>query len=215
MNDKIDTACARSKNCENCGSVFRKKPNHTLARWQAKRFCSFACSVAGRGERVPLEIRFASKVDKDGPAPEHRPDLGQCHLWTGARSRTGYGHINVDGKIELAHRVAWLLGKGEWPDPCALHKCDNGHIGCVRLEHLFEGTQADNVADRDAKQRGDWSRPATGEKNGLSKLTEVQVVEIREALKRRVPGNDLAHRYDVAKATISRIKTGKNWRQAR
>lgn len=100
---------------------------------------------------ISLYDRFWEKVDKNGPVPAHRPELGPCWVWTAGRSH-GYGLIYVDrsGKTR-AHRVSFFLKHGRWPQPCGLHRCDNRL--CVRPSHIFEGTKADNVRDMDAKGR--------------------------------------------------------------
>jgi hypothetical protein len=106
-----------------------------------------------------LATRFGRMVSRTGPVPAHRPDLGPCHLWTGARDPQGYGRVTVDGKTELATHVAWRLAHGRDPIPCALHHCDNPP--CVKAltdeygaAHLFEGTRPENTADMIRKRRG-------------------------------------------------------------
>jgi hypothetical protein len=75
-----------------------------------------------------------------------------CLEWMACRDRDGYGQFRIAGKQYKAHRAAWLLANGQVPEGlCVLHRCDNP--GCVRLDHLFLGTSADNIADRDAKGR--------------------------------------------------------------
>lgn len=105
--------------------------------------------------RKSLAEAFWSKVNKNGPVPSHCPELGPCWLWTAAFFKSGYGALGVnldDMKTTTsAHRVAWFLETGKWPDPCALHKCDNR--ACVRFSHLFEGTVRDNNADMKEKGR--------------------------------------------------------------
>lgn len=103
----------------------------------------------GRSDRRPLAVRFAERVDVNGPTMPHMTT--PCHVWTGAKEDE-YGSIRVDGRSQRAHRVAFLLKWGRWPEPFACHHCDNPP--CVRWDHLFEGTAADNARDMAAKGRG-------------------------------------------------------------
>jgi hypothetical protein len=111
--------------------------------------------------KLPLEERFFSHVNKDGPIPPHRPELGPCWVWTAATNEYGYGLIagvEKHGHVEKAHRVAFLIAEGRWPEPCGLHKCDNPPC-CKAVAdekgpaHIFEGTQAENLQDMHAKGR--------------------------------------------------------------
>jgi hypothetical protein len=142
---------------------------------------------------MTFEERFWAQVEKtDG-----------CWLWTGNKDRDGYGHIKHGGKSIGAHRASYLIHNGEIPEGQVIcHTCDNP--ACVRPDHIFSGTVADNNRDRDEKGRsasGDrnasrlyperrprgenhhwqtkpWTR-MTGEKNGRAKLTQETANEIR------------------------------------
>lgn len=122
--------------------------------------------------------RFWGFVAKNGPIPKQSSDLGPCWVWGGYLNPGGYGQWRVAGgtKKLLAHRVAWFLAHGKWPEPCALHKCDNR--ACVNPRHLFEGTVADNCHDRHRKGRT-ITGASPGERNGCHKLKTDQVLEIR------------------------------------
>ena len=102
------------------------------------------------GERI---ARFWTFVEKNGPI---YPTLGTpCWLWTGYRMPSGYGNFMdyIEGrKDRLAHRYAYRTFVGPIPDGIfVLHRCDNPP--CVRPDHLFLGTQADNLIDAVAKGR--------------------------------------------------------------
>lgn len=74
----------------------------------------------------------------------------RCIEWTGALDRNGYGMIAVKGKTHRAHRVVWEKDNGPIPKGMhVLHKCDNRK--CVNIEHLYIGSNFDNV--RDALER--------------------------------------------------------------
>ena len=128
-----------------------------------------------------------------------------CWEWTACRDKWGYGRLQFSEKMQGAHRVAYQLYVGEIPDGlCVLHHCDNP--SCVRPDHLFLGTNDDNVRDRDGKGRG-----AIGEKNGSAKLTEEQVKTIRSKRKEGAHTIDLAKQFGVAQRTISKIVLYQKW----
>ena len=114
----------------------------------------------GHFERPSPESRFWSRVDKNGSLPPHMPHLGPCWVWVGGTFSSGYGSFWLSGRSSHAHRVAWELTYGKIPDGLfVLHCCDRPL--CVRPEHLFIGTHADNVRDRDEK-----GRQARGDRSG-------------------------------------------------
>lgn len=84
--------------------------------------------------RGTLEERFWAKVDKDGPLPVMRPELGPCWLWTrGLFKKTGYGKFGVSGKkVAYAHVLAYELTIGPRPQGLELdHLCHEGDPSCL------------------------------------------------------------------------------------
>lgn len=94
--------------------------------------------------RKPIPERFWAKVDKDGPVPEHRPNLGPCWLWTAA-TLWGYGIFTIaKHQPAKAHRVAYELEIGPVPDGLTLdHLCRVRR--CVRPSHLEPTTMRENT----------------------------------------------------------------------
>ncbi len=108
------------------------------------------------GDKHPITepiVRFMRKVEKDS--------VSECWNWTAFRGKDGYGSFGVGPRsegIELAHRWSYAHHVGPIPDGLyVLHHCDNP--SCVNPDHLFVGTQADNVHDMWAKGRGPKVRP--------------------------------------------------------
>jgi hypothetical protein len=86
---------------------------------------------------------FWQRVDTTGP----------CWEWQGARDERGYGRLRVNDRQTRAHRAMWEQAVGPIPaGMCVLHHCDNP--SCVRLEHLYLGTDADNKRDVRERHRG-------------------------------------------------------------
>lgn len=181
--------------------------------------------------------RFWSKVDKHGPIPEHRPELGPCWIYTKGKYGTGYGKFcKGQGQETGAHQFAWEIENGPSPSgECVLHKCDVRT--CVRNDgensHLFSGTKKRNSEDMVAKRRhGSITRPdrvphgarnasalypglRRGEKNGRAKLTWALVQAIR--LKRANCGTTyekLALEFGVSVSLIGQIVKHQIWKGA-
>jgi hypothetical protein len=150
---------------------------------------------APRGQS--LEERMAHYTDRN------RSD--GCHYWTANKNTSGYGHFDWRGKQVTAHRIAWALRFGPIPPGMSVcHKCDVRH--CVNPDHLFLGTNIDNIADRDRKGR---HRPLLGSEHGMAILSETDVRAIRASTER---GVDLAARYGVYPSRISAIRLRQSWR---
>lgn len=211
--------------CLHCGERCERSRHNGRAR----KFCSLPCFYANQKatRENRRRERFWAKVNKNGPVPEHVPHLGPCWVWTGALNHGGYGRLIVGTKaayqVQLAHRTSWLMHFGLMPEdkPYVLHHCDNS--ACVRPNHLWVGTLADNNADRHTKGRdgravgeahGSRTKPESicrGERQGSSKLTEAQVVEIRRLFDAGYPIRLCQEEYGVTRSALFRIARRKGW----
>lgn len=134
-----------------------------------------------------------------------------CLEWQRKLDSDGYGKIRRGGKGTphvRSHRLAWELANGPIQEGMSvLHKCDNPP--CCDVEHLFLGTNIDNMADMTAKGRKPHGANAH---RAMAKLTEQQVKDIRANYALcRVRQWELAHRFGVGQDVISRIVNGKAW----
>lgn len=143
---------------------------------------------------MDMQERFEKKFSRESPE--------SCWLWS-QRLKKGYGQFRVGRAMRRAHRVAYELHVGPIPEGLqVLHRCDVRN--CVNPAHLFIGTNADNMADRNVK-----NRQASGERIGNSKLTEADVREIRAA--DGVSQRRLAASYGVTQALVSSIRRRECW----
>ncbi len=168
-----------------------------------------------------IEDRFFEKVEK----------TETCWNWTGATDGR-YGQIFHNGKSAKAHRVSYQLAYGEIGAGLKVcHKCDNP--GCVNPEHLFLGSQSDNLKDCVQKRRngtvtkpwriakGDRSaarlHPETikrGEDHKKAKLTTDIVIYLREH-KGEKSSRKFANQFGVSYSLINQVLSGKTWRHIR
>lgn len=130
-----------------------------------------------------------------------------CWIWTGAKAGLGYGVFGLksEGKNFYAHRTAFLIANGHWPNVCR-HTCDT--YACCNPDHLIDGDHADNM--RDAIERGQMVH-ARGEQC-VHILTEA---DVRECRRRYYSGGvtylALAAEYGVGKSTMRAAVQGKSW----
>lgn len=154
----------------------------------------------------PIGPRFASKYSIDPSG---------CWIWNARTNAKGYGCFSIPsgrrpGHERLAHRVSWELHRGPIPEGHNVcHHCDNPP--CVNPDHLFTGTQLDNVRDCDAKGRRRW-RGIRGSANVASKLTEVDVAKIRTLYRdKTISQSAMARMFGVCTAQIWRIVHNQRW----
>lgn len=147
--------------------------------------------------RPTLALRMARRVAVD--------PLTSCHNWTGFIKPNGYGQISDGKRVRLTHRVAYEVARGPIPDGfCVCHRCDNRR--CVNPNHLFLGTQSDNIRDMFAKGRNRDQRGAAGPR---AKLTSEAVLAIRESTATQL---EIARQFGVHQVTVGRIRTGITWK---
>ena len=144
--------------------------------------------------------RFWRKVDIRGQ--------DECWPWM-ASIRGGYPAFWYGGRTFNGHRIA-LFSFGPLlyvPEIKACHACDNRL--CCNTNHLFIATQAGNRLDRDLKGRGADHR---GEAHGRAKLTEVEVIEIRERYPAgNISQSELGREYGVYQTLISGVVNRQRW----
>ncbi len=192
---------------------------------------------------VPTAVKFTAKQLSNFWGRVKKSD--DCWEWTGCidKGSHGYGYFRIGSKMLKVHRVSWMINFGEIPHDgsfhgiCVCHKCDNKI--CVNPDHLFLGTQKENMTDCVRKgrlnhvcghnhfarlhpelmARGDnhgsrlhpEKRPR-GEGNGASKLSSEKVIEIRRLhATGEFPKKELASRFGVCRNQISQIVRRKNW----
>lgn len=130
----------------------------------------------------------------------------QCWPWTQGISKSGYGICRLKGIQERCHCLAYKLTHGQIPEgKHVLHTCD--YRRCCNPDHLYAGTDQDNVNDRVARQRGNSRRC---ENHGRALLNWDKVREIRAST---LTGAALARQYDVGETTIYHVRKGDTWRE--
>ncbi len=155
-------------------------------------------------------IRFFSRVQKSDT----------CWSWLGKTDADGYGYFNMRGYKLRAPRIAYRIAVADPQELLVCHKCDNPL--CVRPDHLFLGTPANNRRDMDIKGRGAAGlrhaqyvcpeRMARGERVNTARLVREQVEQIIQRLKQGEVPFRLAKEFDVESTAIYRIQHGKSWK---
>ena len=152
---------------------------------------------------VTFEERFWANVDRTTP--------DRCWPWRRSRKADSeYGQVRQGDRVRRAHVVAWELTNGPVPDGLnVLHSCDNPP--CCNPAHLFIGTNADNVADREEKGRGNHSAHWRPGHTPMAKLDPERVRRVRalsaNGLSQRVVANEVG----ISQSQVSRILGGKYW----
>jgi len=173
-------------------------------------FCKGWCSMHYQRARLygdplyrrpSIADRYWAKVDRSG-------GCDACWPWTAATDDAGYGRFGVGVAVVRAHRLGYELHYGPLGQLYVCHRCDNPP--CQNPRHLYAGTQLDNASDRESRGRGNPGY-VPGEANGMSKLSESDVLEIRAQAADGMTHRHLARQYMVAKTTITDVVRRRTW----
>lgn len=155
------------------------------------------CQQCGWNCPILLKNKINASFDK-----KYIMDKNDCWIWCGARTKGGYGKIQ---HCKTAHRFSYERFIGKIPEGmCVCHTCDNR--SCVNPKHLWLGTTQDNTADKIAK-----GRQIRGERMGISKLKDIEVINIREMRLSGKTYKEIAEFFCVNWAMISLICRNKAW----
>jgi hypothetical protein len=143
--------------CSWCGSTYSRRND------RPGQFCSRVCKESAEKQaNIDSFWLRCSDADENG-----------CREWLGTRNKSGYGKVMINRRDMRTHRVAWELTYGPIPDDMFVcHQCDNPP--CCEPTHLFLGTPADNIHDRDQK-----GRQRRGANVNTAKLTPDDVRKMR------------------------------------
>jgi len=183
--------------CKVCGTYFHPWAGRESTNMTCSRKCNGVNSKAANSHG-PND--FETYVDKtDG-----------CWTWVGPLNWAGYGVFCIGGTRHKAHRFAYERVHGEIPTGVFIcHRCDNPR--CVRVDHLWAGSHADNMADMRMKGRAHKSPSRHSESHPLAKLTQEKARKIR--CDQRAAWR-IADEYGVSKSLVWGIKRGTHWKYA-
>lgn len=182
--------------CAACGATLAVIP--ARADGSKRVYCNRVCKTIG--DRVAPEDLYLRKVVKrEG-----------CWGWVGATDKAGYPTFSIkrgpDITIFRAHRFSWELHRGKIENGLGvLHTCDNPP--CTNPDHLFLGTQTENIADMHRKRRGVF-----GERTAQAKLNDAGVVRVLSMLSEGMSHSAIADVMGVHRRSISDIAGNKTWR---
>lgn len=178
--------------------------------WQNNgRYCSKECKK--KPFKKPLfRYKESTEEEKDCRVKQEFNRLtikneNSCWGWRGSKYPNGYTRMGCIGR-PMGHRVSWIIHFGPIPnDKIVCHKCDNRE--CCNPDHLFLGTQSDNLHDMHTKNRG-----MKGENHINSKLCTNQVLDIKKQLKQGLSYSTISKKFNVSIGTIGAIKRNRIWK---
>jgi hypothetical protein len=128
-----------------------------------------------------------------------------CFEWQGGKSTNGYGAISIGGGNASTHRVAFTVFRAPIPPgKMVCHRCDNRI--CCNPAHLFLGTAKDNITDCVQKKRN-----SCGTRQGSAKLTDDEVVSIRQRYSAGQTQSVLAREFGISQGHMTKVINGTLW----
>lgn len=147
------------------------------------------------------ESSFYLNVDK---TPGRGPG-GDCWIWTAGVNNKGYGIASWQGKAKTAHALSFFFATGHFATGVTRHLC---HFRiCVNPKHLKQGTPKENMQDSIAA-----GRLRRGENHPSSRLTEIEVKEIRELRALGITQSEIASMFGIGKSTVGSIEKRDVWK---
>lgn len=137
----------------------------------------------------------------------------ECWMWRGAvcGSKRNYGAARWNGRLTKAHRIAYEITNGPIPKGLlGCHKCDN--TLCVNPDHIFIGTQKDNLEDMRRKGRQPPPFALRGEDHPRSTLTERKVIMIKALKRQGKLQREIALATGVSMSALASVLQGRTWR---
>ena len=151
---------------------------------------------------IPPRVQLRALFDNSIPEPN-----SGCWLWMRSTQNQGYGRVYDGSKVVLAHRAAYAAAYGPIADGVKiLHRCDTPL--CINPDHVFPGSQFENMRDCRDKGRMRVPPPRLGESHHAGRLTEASVRKIRADAR---PYSEIASAYGISKSMVFAVKSRSNW----
>jgi len=202
----------KQKECEKCKKIksidrFSKKTGANYKNYIDKtmdicRECRFGIDYKHATNKQKLDRTisvFEKYVIKNGK---------YCWGWKGyVNKKTGYSYMSIESKKIGAHRVSWMIHKGEIPKGILVcHSCDNRN--CSNPNHLFLGTYSDNYNDMVNKGKRVIARGINISKSGL---TVEKITKIIHDLEKNIPSYVVSKMNNVSRSIVYHLKAGDRW----